>query len=1102
MEVRGNLGKLPASGGEGSLPVELKLITRFVRLRPWLWFFGLIVSLAVGYYGFLSGSWSFWSGVGVAGLIFLAHLLTLRLAGESLKGYLRKGEFMEAALERAVSSYLVLSRDGTILRHSKTLPLRPYVSREVVDKLGQLRLRGMEARRVLSPELYQLFVHYVASLDEGGETRERYYDFALATPQGQRYFRVRFFLTHDAAVRGIAIGMLINETTAENAQVAELRHRLEEVARREQRYRSVVEQATEAIILISRERLEIVEVNEQAEDLTTLARFQLVGMSPLSLFDDHDRRRLHYWLKNLHQYQRPIHLDMELVRPDGTTVEVAVSLGLLRHVEDDLVIVMLRDITQRKRLEQETLESNKLITAINEISQLINESLELEDIFRVTAQQVRRMVHAEVMVLATQVDRRTLRISQVSDLLGLSNWQEGEILGRDYEHLWQFLKSENPYLISYRDESGSWFEERFDRFTSPESRELMIIALRSRKEELGVLILESTKPSSFGKQEVEFMIQVATLFTNALRNAQLFDQERKNNLLFDLINQFSERSLQSLQVDELVQAAARDIQRLFNFSNVTILFADRERKVLWVHTREGLYKDTPGARTEIPFGAGLVGRAYEQGKTIISHDVRLDPRFVEDVPGGVRHVSEVAIPLGTKEEVIGVLDLQSTRPQFISKMELNALEVLANQLAISIQKARTYEELNRTYRQLEYQKRTIESDLRLSAQIQHQMLPLNFRHPKVDVVVHYEPHRDIGGDYAQILEQDNFLYLIIGDVSGHGISSAMIIGAVHHEIVNLVRELAPPAEIVVKLNRFIVTNFADMGLFLTMFVGRLNLETLELEAVNHGHPSVYLLSEGNRLVAFESTDHPVGMMSTYPDEVVVQREQLAPGDRLLLMTDGMFVYHHGREVISEGHLAQIFRDLGSQHLKIVARELLRETDRLRSERSISLNDDRLMVAIELRKDYSFCFFLRSLSDVDQAGLEVEQLGRWAGYPTDEINTLRLVIHELATNAVLHGNRLDDRKVATVTGYLRPDHWEVTVEDEGHGFDYQRYLELREIEDPMEATRYGRGIRIVRNLTDYLRFADSGRRVVAGKKLPQVANFHHLKQVRSLFSRVN
>src|SRR5260370_23570651 len=129
--------------------------------------------------------------------------------------------------------------------------------------------------------------------------------------------------------------------------------------------------------------------------------------------------------------------------------------------------------------------------------------------------------------------------------------------------------------------------------------------------------------------------------------------------------------------------------------------------------------------------------------------------------------SELAVPMVYKGKVIGVLDLEHTRRGFFTEEHQRTMTTLAAQIAIALENARLYEEIER-------QERRLERDLALARELQGRLLPPT--KPKMahlDIAAKFVPARAIGGDlYDFIPYSMSRLRIVVGAGSGTGAAAA------------------------------------------------------------------------------------------------------------------------------------------------------------------------------------------------------------------------------------------------------------------------------------------------------------------------------------------
>lgn len=235
-----------------------------------------------------------------------------------------------------------------------------------------------------------------------------------------------------------------------------------------------------------------------------------------------------------------------------------------------------------------------------------------------------------------------------------------------------------------------------------------------------------------------------------------------------------------------------------------------------------------------------------------------------------------------------------------------------------------------------------ESELNIASNIQMSMLPKNF--PNMDTCDLYailKPAKEVGGDLYDFFVKGNYLNFAIGDVSGKGVPASLymaITRAVYHFIAGWGLELDDVME---NINNAI-SDGNDTGMFVTMFIGRLNLETGELEYCNAGHNPVVVNGEFLDV----KPNIAVGLFPNFKYERQVVK--LERGSRLILYTDGVSEAERAsKELFGDDRLLQWCREPKKYHGARQACEGLLDTVHEFTQGNAQ-NDDITIVAIKLK----------------------------------------------------------------------------------------------------------------------------------------------------------
>jgi sigma-B regulation protein RsbU (phosphoserine phosphatase) len=167
--------------------------------------------------------------------------------------------------------------------------------------------------------------------------------------------------------------------------------------------------------------------------------------------------------------------------------------------------------------------------------------------------------------------------------------------------------------------------------------------------------------------------------------------------LLTLLLELSERLNSTLDLDELMVRIAEIVKRVIDYDVFAILLLHEREQELRVRFSLGHPQEVV-KNLRIKVGEGIVGRAAQTRRSVLVNDVRQDPTYIQSLPSVQ---SELAVPLISKNRVIGVLDLEAPYRDFFTEQHQNLLELLAGRIAVAIENARLYRRSVRQARTLQ-----------------------------------------------------------------------------------------------------------------------------------------------------------------------------------------------------------------------------------------------------------------------------------------------------------------------------------------------------------------------------------------------------------------
>ena len=183
-----------------------------------------------------------------------------------------------------------------------------------------------------------------------------------------------------------------------------------------------------------------------------------------------------------------------------------------------------------------------------------------------------------------------------------------------------------------------------------------------------------------------------------------------------------------------------------------------------------------------------------------------------------------------------------------------------------------------------------EQEIALARRIHRTLLPLEDHDDKrVQWAVRCLEHDRLGGDYCTVrYVGDDRLFLCICDVTGHGLSAALMAGRINSFVRHETEHAQHPCEVVQHLNAFLTEKFSGLGVFATFFCALLDFRVGQILYAGAGHPPALLSSQdGGDSVVLVSESPMLGVMDAERFPCGVCCEPLRSGDRLLLYTDGL-----------------------------------------------------------------------------------------------------------------------------------------------------------------------------------------------------------------------
>ena len=498
----------------------------------------------------------------------------------------------------------------------------------------------------------------------------------------------------------------------------------------------------------------------------------------------------------------------------------------------------------------------------------------------------------------------------------------------------------------------------------------------------------------------------------------------------------TDAGLTGLDIDELLTEVLERLRGILDADTAAVLLHAEGTDDLVARAARGLEEEVrQGVR--VPIGVGFAGRIAARRQPVrlerVDETTVANPILWEK---GIQRMLGVPLVLG--ERLLGVLHVGRLAPRDFTVDDEELLQVAAERVAAAMQ-IRQY---------------AVEAAA--AGLLERSLLPVQLPQVRgLQLAARYVPaeNRAIGGDwYDAFVLPDGALWVVTGDVAGHGLHAAVVMGRVKSALRAYALLGEGPAHVLELTDRK-VEHF-EFGAMVTIVCARAHPPFAEWTICSAGHlPPVVAAPGVPTSLAAVPPGPPLGTIRKASRKEV--RIEMLPGALLLLYTDGLV--ERRDEVIDVG-LQRLQDAVRPAHPEMVSREVMQHLVGL----DTPLDDIALLA---LRRDPSFVGSGAPSAAVSTAEVRVREFPvdsdstraarRFAveaagPLPPAARDTLELLVSELASNAVVHGETPFRLAVARHTSTVI-----VEVSDTGTG-------EVS-VQDPAASDPHGRGLRVVAKL---------------------------------------
>src|SRR3989304_4514611 len=345
-----------------------------------------------------------------------------------------------------------------------------------------------------------------------------------------------------------------------------------------------------------------------------------------------------------------------------------------------------RDVTERKRSEEE-------LRILNTVMEAVHKSSDLKEVFNIALDKVMKLTDIDIVGIylgdeATNEavleahrgypDKYLVRAGRIKSPKGVT---------------WKVISSGETYIV--QDVSN-------DPYVGPAGKEsgfqsFMSVPIKAKDRAIGAIHFHSYKQNKFGKREVELFSSIGTQIAIAVAKTKQTEDLKLANKDLSALNTIATSIHKSLHLQEIYNVALDTVLDITAFDILMIYLADENTNEAVLQAHRGLTEAYIKRAGRIPCPKGVTWRVINSGERSLIDDIQKEPDLG---PAGraLGHHTVLGVPIRQEDKTIGVVFFASRMVLELSSLDISLLNAIGSQIGTAIVQARLYE---REYKQRE-----------------------------------------------------------------------------------------------------------------------------------------------------------------------------------------------------------------------------------------------------------------------------------------------------------------------------------------------------------------------------------------------------------------
>ena len=376
------------------------------------------------------------------------------------------------------------------------------------------------------------------------------------------------------------------------------------------------------------------------------------------------------------------------------------------------------------------------------------------------------------------------------------------------------------------------------------------------------------------------------------------------------------------------------------------------------------------------------------------------------------------------------------------------------------------------------QKGRIEGELKIARDIQMAMLPKIYPpYPErndLDVFGQLTPAKEVGGDLFDFYIRDEKLFFCIGDVSGKGIPASLYMVVTKALFRTVSGHESSPERIIYALNE-VLSRDNDSNMFVTLFVGVLDLPSGRLHYCNAGHDAPLLIGHTGAGLLPVDSNLPVGVMTGW--KFSKQETLMDPDTTIFLYTDGLNeaenINHQQFEMSRVIEVAHKLQKENNFKPTVIVNEMTDAVHQFVGDADQS--DDLTMMALQYTKRQENITYQRSLTltndlkRVPRLNTFIDEVCEANGFDMATTMQINLAIEEAVVNVMNYAYPKDTKGDITIEAKANKTELSFIISDTGKPFDPTAKAEVDITLSAEDRAIGGLGIHLIRQIMDHINY---------------------------------